>query len=201
MSHLSSWLYRITETYDILFNIPRVGWCQRGVSKSEAEDIGKHTLTTTILSMFLCLLYKSHCGYINCEKVLIMSLIHDLPEALIGNIAGDVRKIILNFREIELVKLSQILSDVPDNITKILTELFREYRQLNTVEAKLVTLSDKLATLLRALKYYKSGHRDVTDLVKHYSEEVTRLCSEVDCDLVKQEVFKIVNKAIEMIRE
>ncbi len=199
MSSPLIWLYEIIKAYDVLFNIPRVGWSQRGVSKSEAEDIGKHTLITAAISMSLCLLYKSRCGNIDCEKIIIMSLIHDLPEALIGNIAGNVRKLIPNLRDIELRELEEILAESPYDIKRILIELFKEYRQSVTTESKLVILADKLATLLRALNYYENGNKSVIDLVKHYSSEVTKLCNDIACEPVKQEVLKIVDYAVKIV--
>ncbi len=195
MLTVASWLKLIVERYDTLFNIPRVGWCQRGVHKSEAEDIGRHTLITAVISLCLCEIYRMRCGEIDCERVISMALIHDLPEALIGNIAGDVRRVIPNFREIEIEKLREILRESPRDLSSSLVRLFKEYRECQSIEAKIVTLSDKLATLIRAVIYAESGYPAVKDLIRFYRDKVIELSDEVKCSPVREEVLKVVNHA------
>ncbi|NPA23389.1 MAG: HD domain-containing protein [Crenarchaeota archaeon] len=186
-------LLKILRTVDSLCSIPRIGWVQRSVSKFEAEDVGKHILLTSYIGLILCNYYKSLCDdKVNCDKVSTMCLIHDVHEASIGNIAGDVRRLIPNFRSIELKKLEELFKEYPLSISKIIGTYFLEYRESTCVEAILVRISDKISTLLRACRYIQQGNREVIDLAQYYINEVRNLLSYVRCEPFKQALESIL---------
>ncbi len=151
-----------------LVSIPRVGWIQRGVPLCEAESVGDHTLLTTFVSWALC----RDVNGIDCTKVIRMALIHDLHEVSIGNVAGHVRRSVDRWHEVEISEFESLVRQLglPDE----LVVLFREYRRGQSVEAKLVTLSDKIATLARALQYRQRGYQ-VDDLIDYYRRSVIEI--------------------------
>jgi len=190
-------LITLLKTVDALCSLPRVGWIQRSVNKYEAEDIGSHILLTSYIGFILCQEYRRICmEKVNCDKICTMCLIHDIHESLIGNVAGDVRRMIKNFKNIELKKLEELFKDFPEEISKTIGTYFLEYRESSSIEAIIVRISDKLATLLRAYYYVKRGFKDVLDLVKHYSNEVRNLLNYVRCEQFRNCLEKILTDIV-----
>ena len=193
------WLLSLVDIVDTLSNIPRVGWCQRDVSKELAEDIAKHTLLVSYMGLILCKLYQEYCGNVNCEKVLTMCLIHDVPEAGIGNIAGHVRKLIPNFRNIEIKQLEELLSTFPEKVKSSIGTTFIEYREQMSIESTLTVLADKLATLIRAVKYFVEGKRKMRDLVQYYSEEVKKVLEKIPCEQFKSMIEESLRYVLDFV--
>jgi len=188
-------LITLLRTVDTLRSLLRIGWIQRSVNRCEAEDVGSHILLTSYIGLVLCHEYRRLCmDKVNCDKVCTMCLIHDVQESLIGNIAGDVRRIIRDFKNIELRKLEELFKDFPQTILKNIGTYFLEYRESSSIEAILVRLSDKLATLLRAYYYAKRGLKDVLDLVRYYSNEVRNLLNYVRCSSFRDVLEKILSE-------
>jgi 5'-deoxynucleotidase YfbR-like HD superfamily hydrolase len=70
----------------MLKRTPRTGWVE--VSIYQPESVADHTFRTAILSM----LYADIEG-LDPLKLLRMALIHDLPEALTGDLTPDIRSV------------------------------------------------------------------------------------------------------------
>ncbi len=186
-------LTMLVKMIDALSSIPRVGWVQRSINKSEAEDVAKHILLTAYIGIVLCHTYRELCNNkINCDKVSTLCLVHDIHESAIGNIAGDVRRMIPNFKNIELKKLEELFKGYPEYVSKTIGTYFLEYRESMSIEAVLVRISDKLATLLRAFRYLQQGNRDVIDLVNFYLNEVRSLSSYVRCEEFKKMIENVI---------
>ncbi len=189
----------LLKTVDTLRSLPRIGWIQRSVNKCEAEDVGSHILLTSYVGLVLCHEYRRLClEKVNCDKICTLCLIHDIHESLIGNVAGDVRRMIRNFKNIELKKLEELFKDFPENISKSIGTYFLEYRESSSIEAIIVRIADKLATLLRAYYYVKRGFKDVIDLVKYYSNEVRNLLNYVRCEQFRECLERIL---VEMLKD
>ena len=62
-----------------LKQIKRTGWINAGLTQS--ESVADHTYRTTMLSMIF-----ADIESLNTLKILRMSLLHDLPEAIIGDL-------------------------------------------------------------------------------------------------------------------
>ncbi len=175
----------MTELVVTLDNIPRVGWVQRGVPLTCAETVARHTLLTSLIGLVLCKLYRKYCkDTVDCEKVLTMCLIHDLPEANIGNIAGHVRKLI-DLRRIEINELEQELQDLDTDVKNSLGMTYLEYRSENTTESIITVLSDKLATLSMAMYYLEHDRSKTRELARFYINKIREILLKIKCEVFR----------------
>ncbi len=174
------WLRKLTEIVVALDNIPRVGWVQRGIPMICAETIARHTLLTSLVGLVICRLYRLLCENVDCEKVLAMCLLHDLPEANIGNLAGHIRKVV-DLRKVEIEELEAQLQDLEPQVKSVLGIMYLEYRAGTSIEATLTILADKLATLAMACYYYEEGRSKVRDLVRFYVDKVREVLTRITC--------------------
>ncbi|MFQ5572847.1 MAG: HD domain-containing protein [Nitrosopumilaceae archaeon] len=143
----------IEEFFKITTNlkkIPRKGWKTK-LGISSPESVADHTFSMSTIAMVLADIQK-----LDTHKVLKMSLLHDIAESIIGDLTPeDISK---NDKiELENKTMNEILSNLPENLTKDYLALWNEYNENNTEEAKLVHDVDKLEMVFQALSYSNDG--------------------------------------------
>lgn len=96
--------------------IPRIGWLIAGIPKCSVESVAKHSFFVVLLAYLI----SSCISNINKEKLLKLSLIHDIPEAIVHDIGGMARELIPRDvrKKAELEGLLNITEEVPDEIKK-----------------------------------------------------------------------------------
>ena len=57
-------------------------------------------------------------------------------------------------------------------------DLFKEYKENNSVESKIAKISDRLSTLLQAYRYSRLGY-DVKEIIESYEAELERLLADL----------------------
>ncbi|WP_054842605.1 HD family hydrolase [Vulcanisaeta distributa] len=181
-------LIGVVNVVNTILNTPRIGWLQRGVPQAIAESVGDHVLLTSYLALILCNNVHKVDGNINFDKCASMALIHDAHEALIGNVGNSARSLISNWRDLEVRLFNEL--QFPEE----LRSYFREYRYGLSIEGKIVNLSDKLATLIRACIYARAGY-DTKELIINYKELIEKLLSEFTGD-VGQVISSIVKPVL-----
>jgi len=136
------------ETAGKLKRTPRSGWVEVGIRKP--ESVADHTFRTAIL----CMVYSDLEG-LDELKLLRMALIHDLPEAIIGDLTPSRKT--TRSKEREDNAMNQILSLLPkDQREKYMTD-WNEYQEGKTREAKAVRQLEKLEMALQAKEYEEAG--------------------------------------------
>ena len=134
-----------------LKNIPRQGWKDK-LQIDDVESVAEHTYSTTIMSMIYSDLHE-----FDTEKIIKMALLHDLSESITGDLTPDkISK--KNKREKENLVMKQILSNLPNKISKSYYKIWDEYQNVSSEEAKLVHEIDKLEMVFQAKYYYDKGH-------------------------------------------
>ncbi len=156
---------------DILMNIPRVGWVQRGVPRATAESVGEHTLLVSYLTLLICNEVRRIDSSIDVGKCVSMSIIHDAHEAIIGNIGNNARSLVNEWKDLETRLFIGL------GLPEELNNYFREYRYTLSIEGRIVNFVDKLATYMRACAYAKNGY-DTRELINSYRELMEKLLSE-----------------------
>ncbi len=139
----------MNSTIDFLLNagklkkVKRAGWVLRNVP--DAESVAEHSFRTALICMMMG-------NNVNRERCIKIALIHDLAEALVGDITpvDGVPKEEKHRREAEA--FDKILKSM--DINEIRT-LWNEYEENKTKEAELVHSSDKLELALQAYEYEK----------------------------------------------
>nr|AHM02025.1 metal dependent phosphohydrolase [uncultured miscellaneous Crenarchaeota group] len=126
----------------------RAGWVEVGVY--QPESVADHTFRTAILSM----LYADMEG-LDPLKLLRMALIHDLPEAVIGDLTPSEKT--AESKEKEDTSINQILSLLPNRQRQTYIAVWDEYREGKTREAQAVRQLEKIEMALQAKEYKKAG--------------------------------------------
>jgi putative hydrolase of HD superfamily len=142
----------ILEFYSNVLRLKRLrrsGWVRHGVK--DPESVASHMYGVAVLSLLL-----SEGEKVDVEKVLKMSLIHDLPEAVAGDMTPH-DKDYKRKRQIEEDALKRMVSCLPDNIAREIVGLNAELAAGRSPEARIVETADGLDMALTALEYGKSG--------------------------------------------
>lgn len=153
---------RLTELHRRLMRLkllPRVGWLERGVQP--CESIAEHLFGVTVLALLVGPFFPQ----INRERLLSMSIVHDLAESLIGDwshaaqscFPPDVK------HAGERTAMHKLFDDLFSG--EEILELWEDYNARRTPEARLVKALDRLETLSQSISYEQSGHRQVIDMI------------------------------------
>jgi 5'-deoxynucleotidase YfbR-like HD superfamily hydrolase len=141
-------LLGLFEMVNKLKTTPRTGWVRCGVKNP--ESVADHIYRTSIISMFLSDRLK-----LDTCKIIKMALLHDLAEAVVGDITPHNGKPEQVKREQETHALIELLNHAPNN--KQYIELWNDYIKQATKEAELVKNIDKLEMALQAFEYQKEN--------------------------------------------
>ena len=141
-------LIKFIEIVGILKRTPRTGWVDVGVY--EPESVADHTFRTA----FLCLVYAD-MNALDPLKLLRMALIHDLPEALIGDLMPSQKN--ADTKENEENAMRQILGLLPEMQRENFLAVWSEYQEGKTKEAQTVQQIDKIEMALQAKEYERFG--------------------------------------------
>ncbi len=141
-----------TEKYRLftgLSHIDRTGWVQRGVQNP--ESVAEHIYGCWLLGTFL--LPETHTDPTYCKQdILEMLLLHDLPEAVTGDIPRpEKKKNQLYYEQLEQqAAQNSLLSGVCTEKQKKLWQEWSEQSSLNALVAKDI---DDLQAIFTFLKY------------------------------------------------
>jgi len=132
---------RLVDAIQALKNISRTGWMQHGLRI--AESVAEHSFESALLALDLA----SAAG-MNAERAAVLALVHDVPEAIMGDMPKWSSE---RVRRIDEEAMGEIKSDK-------IGELFREFEEGRSNEAKIARLCDLLATNIQARRYMKQGY-------------------------------------------
>ena len=139
---------KFLEISGILKRTQRTGWVDIGVY--QPESVADHTFRTA----FLCMLYAD-MEALDPLKLLRMALIHDLPEAVIGDLMPSQKS--TETKENEENAMHQILSLLPKMQRENYLAVWNEYQEGKTREAKAVRQLEKIEMALQSKEYEKLG--------------------------------------------
>jgi len=145
-----------------LKDTPRRGWTLRGLR--EPESVAEHSFCLALMS----LVEADERGLDPC-KAAALALIHDLPESVIGDLTPEEKARMgeEKCRELEDESLRAIAERLPPTAAAFILELFEEYRESKSPEARLVQQLDKLEMAVQAVKYASRGlpHKEVREFL------------------------------------
>jgi putative hydrolase of HD superfamily len=141
-------IVKVLEIAGILKRIQRTGWIEVGVY--QPESVADHTFRTALL----CMLYAD-LEEIDTLKLLRMALIHDLPEALVGDLTPKQKT--EDTKRSEENAIFEILNLLPNLHRETFLAVWNEYKEGKTKEAKAVQQLDKIEMILQAKEYDKLG--------------------------------------------
>ena len=124
-----------------LKSTPRSGWTTAG----ERESVAAHTWR---LSLMAAVLSDQFPG-IDLARLLKICLIHDLGEALHGDVPAPLQSADASKAAREREDLQSVLAPLPGRLREEFTALWDEYEAARTPEAQLAKGLDKLETILQ----------------------------------------------------
>jgi putative hydrolase of HD superfamily len=124
-----------------LKTVARSGWTSTG----QQESVAEHTWRLSLMAMVL---YGQDDG-VDVARLLKMCLIHDLGEAISGDIPAPAQRPDAPKSGQERGDLLQLISPLPSSIQNEILSLWDEYEAASSLEAKLAKGLDKLETILQ----------------------------------------------------
>lgn len=139
-----------------LETLRRTGWVLRGIS--DPETIAGHVLGTCHAILALGPRIDPP---IDVERCLALALVHDAPEALLGDLPKSASELLPQGakREAEEKAARTLLG----GLSPLALELFAEYRGQRTREARFARLCDRLQMGVRMVGYRRIGVRGLDD--------------------------------------
>jgi putative hydrolase of HD superfamily len=174
-----------------LKTVRRQGWVDRGVP--EAESVADHTFRALVMTWVL-----GRMAGLDTDRLLRIMLLHDLPEAEAGDAtpyadalghASDLADLVPRWRHLvsseqlaaarrgkrhlEQQAAEQIARELPTGLGDELVELWLDYTERRSPEAKFAAQIDKLEAALQAIEYRATGHEaDVANFLLSAREVV-----------------------------
>lgn len=181
----------------------RTGWNKTGengvveTAVDEAESVADHSYGL----IFLCFIVGTMFNKINktmkldIMKMLIMALIHDLPEAVDGDEITATERNEEKRAELEATKRIQeektmraILSSLDDEIAEMIFQYFIEYLDLASIEAKIVYQLDKVETVTQSFNYSADG--EIVDPFDFLASYDTRIKTSLFKEIIDQMIVE-----------
>jgi putative hydrolase of HD superfamily len=124
-----------------LKTVMRSGWTSEG----QQESVAEHTWRLCLMAMLL----YGHTPGIDLARLLKMCLIHDLGEAIGGDVPAPAQKAGVSKADQERSDLVQLIAPLPPDLRREIIELWDEYEAAGSPEAKVAKGLDKLETILQ----------------------------------------------------
>lgn len=138
------------DALDPLGDLPRTGWVMRGVTP--CESIAAHSLSVALLVAMLVDACRAEGLTVDGEAALRMALVHDAPEARLGDVPMPVKTPALD-RALHAVESELAAALLPPP----LAAAWRAAEEGATLEARLVGAADKLQLLHKLSRYQRAG--------------------------------------------
>ena len=154
--------------------LPRTGWLLRGIR--DVESVADHLYGVTFIAMLLADCARARGMEVNIEKVLRMALLHDLSEARTGDLPATIKAYFPaeSLKHADEQAVVEILAKL-GGLGKTYLELWREYEERQTLEARLVKAADKLDLLFQAREYEKGGARGLQEFWENAATDFSGL--------------------------
>ncbi|MBO3769409.1 MAG: HD domain-containing protein [Thermoproteota archaeon] len=154
--------------------LKRTGWMQLGVS--DAETVAGHSFEAAILAMELAPIVGA-----NPEKAAALALVHDLPEAVMGDIPKwTSSRMARNDKEAAM--------EIESNIV---VKLILEFLEGETKEAKIAKLCDLLSTNIQAKRYMRIGY-EVTRIEEETKKQIFNILEDAELKLLRKKVEPLI---------
>ena len=147
-----------------------------------SESVAEHSYMMSVMAMVL-----SDIKELNTEKILKMSILHDWAESKIGDFMPDE---ISSEKKTELEEyaMSEILDDLPSKIKNDYYDIWNDYKDSSSKEAKFVHELDRLEMALQAKIYQKD---DDPEKIKPF---LTTAVEQIMDDDLKKILIEILQK-------
>jgi len=155
----------IKEIIPFLFELRKMHLTYRATPQADGrfENDAEHSWSVAMSAVLVCPYLEEEFGVkIDREKVLIMSLIHDLAEIKTGDTKTWDEKARVNKAEKEEMAINELLLTLPEKMSVYLKELWTECENQETIEAKIVKSLDRVDPVIHRTAT-KLGWQNIED--------------------------------------
>jgi putative hydrolase of HD superfamily len=124
----------------------RRGWVKK-LGLSHPESVADHSYRTALMAMVI-----SDSRGLDTERALRLALLHDLPEAIVGDAMPEERSG-KHKTDVETEALEEMLKDVPQAVRRLYRGVWSDFVEGKSEEARLVRQLDKLEMAIQAREY------------------------------------------------
>ena len=124
-----------------LKEMTRIAWTSSGAQ----ETVAAHSWRVTLMAM----VFSRHFPTLDVGHLLRICLVHDLGEAIRGDISAKLQASVPNKAAQEREDLLELTASLPDADRAMILALWDEYEQAETLEARVAKGIDKLETILQ----------------------------------------------------
>lgn len=171
-----------------LKHLDRTGWTLRGLAPG-TESVAAHSFGVGVTAMLLADALAAEGTQIDTERVLRMALLHDWAEARIGDLPRTATQYFGadNRKQAETAAFNDIVEDLPAGEVRY-RELFKDYEQRSSFEARLVKAADVIDLLVQVLALERAGARGLDefwDVAREGDFQLDGAAARIVSDLLK----------------
>ena len=146
-----------------LKRLDRTGWVLRGFANG-TESVAAHSFGVSVTAMLLADELARRGVSVNVEKILRLALLHDWAEARVG----DMPRTATMYFGSEARKQAETaafrdLTEAIENDDELYANLYHEYEERSTLEARLVKAADVIDLVVEALALERAGGRGLDE--------------------------------------
>jgi putative hydrolase of HD superfamily len=174
-----------------LKRLDRTGWTLRGLPNG-TESVAAHSFGVSVAAMLLADEIQARGIAIDLEKVLRMSLLHDLAETRIG----DMPKTAVSYfgsearQKAEIAAFADVIESIGANKVRY-QDLYEEYEGRESLEARIVKAADIVDLLVQALALERGGARGLDEFWE-VAKSANSLPDGAACDVVTELLSQLV---------
>lgn len=132
---------------------------------TQTENICEHSHDVAVLAHALALLQNQRFGgKVDVQACVMLSVYHDTPEILTGDLPTPVKyenpAIREAYRQVETVSTNKLLSLLPEDMESEYRRWLLPDRETMRDELEIVKAADKLAALIKCIEEIKQGNRE-----------------------------------------
>ncbi|MEK6864150.1 MAG: HD domain-containing protein [Nanoarchaeota archaeon] len=153
-----------------LKSLYRQGWLKegRGIPEEKCESVADHSFGVAMLSYVIA---EEYMPELDASKVIRMALLHDLCEAHAGDTTPSDNVSEQEKHEKESEAMNGLFKRIPNGSKYI--QLWEEYEEQKTTEARFVKEIDKLEMAMQALMYETQGGYNVEEFFPYVQQRLS----------------------------
>ncbi len=160
-----------------LKSIKRTGWTRHKIP--EPESVADHSFRVTFMAMVLAERLN-----VDALKLIKMSLIHDMAESITGDITPDCGISPKEKHGMEKEAFLELFGKLPDGSKFV--DLWLEYEEQKSPEARAVKNIDKLEMAVQAVEYQE----------EYNDKDLSEFIASADSNIDLPEIFSILKQVI-----
>lgn len=137
----------------------RRGWVKK-LGMARPESVADHSYRTALITV----LFSDSLG-LDTGKAVRMAVLHDLPEAIVGDAMPEERSGKTK-TDMETKAMDEMLSELPKELAALYRAAWKEFLEGTSAEARLVRQADKLEMAIQAWEY--ANERGDPSLAKEF---------------------------------